>query len=564
MPHRRFLSLWFPRLAAERVLRRLAPPEPVPLAVVAEEARVQRLAAVTAEAEAAGLWRGQPLRDAQAVCPGLVTRAADPGAEAAFLGALRRWLGRVSPWVAEAGPDGLVADLTGCAHLFGGEAALVARLEREAGELGLTLRAGLADTVGAAWALARYGDRGDRGGHDRGGGGASGAPVPAGGNAIAAEARATRSRAAPRRVAPAATGGLVRIAPPGETRTALEGLPVAALRLSEGVAEALAQVGLRRVGDLWGLPRASLARRFGRDLVRRLDQALGAEPEPVAPAGPPLHFAVRLSLPEPIGLRADLEAALDRMLPRLCARLAERGRGARRLRLQAQRCDGGVAVVEVGLARPTQEAARMRPLLEMKLDGIDAGFGIDLLRLEAVVTEPVAPRQHPGPLGGSPGGPSGAPATAPAADRALDDLIGRLGARLGMEAVTRLHPADSHIPEKAETRLAAAWSEPFVGPWPAGPAAARPLRLMVRPELVQAPGTPALPDRFRWRRRAFDTLHATGPERIAPEWWLDDPAWRSGVRDYWRVQTRQGPRLWLFHAHGGAVSGGWFCHGVFA
>ncbi len=196
----------------------------------------------------------------------------------------------------------------------------------------------------------------------------------------------------------------------------------------------------------------------------------------------------------------------------------------------------------------------MRPLLELKLADIDAGFGIDLLRLEAVATEPVQPQQHRGPLEG--GGASDG--------RVLEDLIGRLGARLGMEAITRLHPADSHIPEKAETRLAAAWSEPFAGAWPMAAVAPRPALLLVRPELVQAPDSPAPPTRIRWRRRAFEVRRATGPERIAPEWWLDDPAWRSGVRDYWQVQTQEGPRLWLFYAHGGAVSGGWFCHGVFA
>jgi protein ImuB len=578
MPGRRILSLWFPRLAAERWLRQLRGLSDAPFAVVTEAAQVQALAALSAAAEAAGLRPGQPLRDALAMCPALVTRPAAPEAEAAFLSALRRWAGRFSPWVAETPPDGLVLDLTGCAHLFGGEAALMAAAEADCTALGLTVRAGLADTPGAAWALARHGGTGEP-------------PAHRTGDAIDQEARATRARAARRPRAgtarsaagpsaplpfpaanilgggrrqaaggrqppmPAAPQGF--IAPPGRTRAALASLPVAALRLPEETVAALARVGLRRIGDLTGTARGPLARRFGRDVLRRLDQALGLEPEPVSPARADPVSAVRLTLPEPIGLEADVAAALDRLLPRLCARLAERGHGARRLRLEAHRTDRRVAAVEVGLARPSAEPERLRPVLALKLGQIDAGEGIDMLRLVAMATEPVHPVQHRGHLD--------AAAEADrrrAAGAGLDDLIGRLGARIGLDAVTRLHPAESHIPEKAAQVLAAAWSAPAPAAWPAPPRP-RPL-VLFRPEPVAAPEVPDPPDRFRWRRRDLTLASAAGPERIAPEWWLDEPEWRSGTRDYWRVETTEGARLWLFYAHGGAAPGGWFCHGVFA
>ena len=147
-------------------------------------------------------------------------------------------------------------------------------------------------------------------------------------------------------------------------------------------------------------------------------------------------------------------------------------------------------------------------------------------------------------------------------DVALVDLIGKLGARLGVEAVTRLHPGASHIPEKAAQTLAAAWSEPHPAPWPAS-RAVRPLTIF-RPEPVGAPeDDPTPPARFRWRRRDLATRVAVGPERILPEWWLDDPDWRSGPRDYWRVEVEGGERLWLYFAHGGEMSGGWFCQGAF-
>ena len=550
MSKRRILFLWFPRLAAERALRVARGALEGPLAVVEERGNTQQVAALDAAAEAAGLWVGQPLRDAHALCAGLATRPRDPVGERAFLAALRRWAGRFSPWVAEAPPDALMLDLTGCAHLFGGEAALLAQAEADCAAMGLSLRAGLADTPGAAWALARFAGQGA--GSDRSG------------DAIDQEARATRSRAGKRRhwtrggaapVALAREGGGPRIAPPGKTYGALSPLPVAALRLDPEVVAQLNRLGLRRIGDLLGQPRAGLARRFGKGLVHRLDQAMGSAPEPVSPALPPPRFAVRLTLPDPIGLKDDLLAGIDRMLPRLCAALESAGQGARLLRLEAHRTDGVVEAIEVGLARPAQDPARIRPLLELKLDGIDAGFGIDMLRIEATRTEPLHARQQKAATAGRAGREDAA------CSAALEDLLGRLGARLGMEAITRRHPAASHIPEKTAQVLAAAWSDPARG-WPAPPAP-RPL-LLWPPEPVTAPEAPDLPAGFRWRGRDWVPLAASGPERIAPEWWLDAPAWRSGVRDYWAVTTRQGERLWLFYAHGAALSPGWFCQGRFA
>lgn len=545
MGRRRILCMWFPRLGAERLQRRRHGLPGGPLATVREVENRQILAALTIEAEAAGLTPGQGLRDALAMCPGLVTRPAAPAAEAALLAGLRRWAGKFSPLAAEQPPDALMLDITGCAHLFAGEGALTEQAQGECADMGLSLRCGLADTPGAAWALARFAGRGPQ--------------ARRSGDAIAQEARATRSRAARRRVAaqPPGAGPQTQIAPPGQLHAALAPLPLAALRLDEKTVAGLASVGLRRIGELAGMPRAALARRFGHEVALRLDQALGATPEPISPARARPVFAVRLSFPEPIGLRADLEAALDRMLPRLAERLHKHGRGLRRLRLEARRVDANASEITVTLARASADPARIRPLLALQLDRIEAGFGIDLLRLEALETEALHARQYEGHAEAT------ARALAPrGAEAALDDLIGRLGARLGMEAITRLAPADSHIPEKSAVVLTAAYAAPAADPWPAPPAP-RPA-LLFRPEPVDAPDRPALPESFRWRGQNHRLLAAAGPERIAPEWWLDEPEWRSGPRDYWRVETAAGARIWLFYAHGGALSGGWFCHGVFA
>lgn len=483
---RRILSVWLPRLASDAALRRLGArlgahlgAGPGPFAVVGRRGPAEVLVCLTEAARRAGLARGQPLSEARALCPGLLTR---PEADLAPLRrALRRWAGRYSPWVAEEGADGLVLDITGAAHLMGGEAALLADLERRLRAMGFAARGAVAATRGAAWGLARHGKG-------------------------------------------------VRVVPEGDTRAALDPLPMAALRLDPETCAGLARLGLVRVQDLGRAPRAALARRFGPGLGLRLDQALGLVAEPVSPAADPAPLAVRLTLPEPIGLLSDVQAALDRLLARLCDTLAGRGLGARRLRLELTRSDQSRAEAEVALARPMRAAPAMAALFVRALEALDAGFGFDSLRLSAPEAEPLEPLQTDGTGAGA------------AAD--LADLMTRLGTRLGEAALARLLPAESHIPERAF--LVASAVHAAVVPradWPEGPP--RPLTLFA-PEPILAEGARP-PRRFRWRGLWLTVVQAIGPERIAPEWWFDDPAWRTGLRDYWRVQTAEGPRLWLAH-----------------
>ena len=276
--------------------------------------------------------------------------------------------------------------------------------------------------------------------------------------------------------------------PPGETLAAIGPLPVAALRLAPEEVATLHALGLRRVLDVAALPRADLARRVGQGVGRRLDQALGRVSEPVSPARPPLVFALRLTFPEPIGREEDILAGLDRLLPPLCARLSAAGRGARQLRLALVRTDGRVALREVGLARPTDRPETLRSILALRLGDVDAGFGIEMLRLEATRTEPLAAGTPPATFRGRRAAPT------PEEPDALGDLLGRVGARLGLETLVRLHPADSHLPEKAAIEMAAAFAPP-AGGWPL-PAAARPI-LLFAPEPLVAGRRPPPPGRLR-------------------------------------------------------------------
>jgi len=497
---RRILSVWLPRLASDAALRRMGGRLGGglgPLAVVGRRGPAEVLVCLTPEARAAGLRRDQPLSEARALCPGLLTR---PETDLAPLRRqLVRWALRYAPWAGEDGGDGLVLDITGAAHLMGGEAALLADLEARLAAMGLAARGAVAGTRGAAWAVARFG---------RG----------------------------------------ARVVPEGGERAALDPLPMAALRLPGEVCAGLARLGLTRVADLGRAQRGALVRRFGPELALGLDRALGQVAEPVAPQADPPPPAVRLTLPEPIGLVDDVMAALGRLLERLCATLADRGQGARHLRLELGRCDHSRAEVELALARPMREPAAMAALFRRAVEALDAGFGFESLRLIAPDPEPLGPVQTDGQGG------------AAAAD--LADLMTRLGSRLGLEALTRALPAESHIPERAFLTASAVHAEaPPRADWPPGPG--RPL-VIFPPEPLAGHGPLTgnrPPRRFRWRGLWLNLRRATGPERIAPEWWFDDPDWRAGLRDYWRVDTAEGPRLWLFHT---PQAPGWAVQGEFA
>ncbi len=429
--------------------------------------------------------------DARAFCPDLQSHPANLQEDARFQRVLARWAKRYCPWVGLEGEDGLVLNITGSAHLFGGEEAMLHDMRARLSRAGFLSRIGLADTRGAAWALAHH-----------------------------------------------APG----IAPPGQSLQAIAALPVMALRLKETVSTSLQRVGIRTIADLVAVPRATVTRRFGREVLLRLDQALGGQGEDISPVPDPPSYQMRISLPEPIGLAADVQAGVERLLDPLCARLKANDMGARKLELILRRVDQNAQSVELRLARPMRDPHRILPLFERGIREVDAGYGIDQMRLVATQVEPQPARQitHV----------QGAPT-----DK-LDDLVTRIGNRIGLENVQRFLPADSHIPERSHIIAPAAWSEP-AGGWAV--VRDRPIRLFA-PEPVAATGR-IPPRHLRWRRMALAVERVTGPERIAPEWWLPDDNWRSGVRDYWKVETRQGRRLWMFYT---PQNPGWFVQGEFA
>lgn len=544
-------------------------PDDRPFALVESTSRGLRLTAVSRRAAKEGLRADMALCDARAAFPRLATAPADPAGDHTALVGLARWCGRYGPARNAAilpAPSplasldhGLWVDVAGVEHLYGGEAALLADIASRFSRLGLTARTGLADTSGAAWALARY--------------------------------------------APRATAGIEpAIAPPAATAEALAALPAEALRLDSGTVVLLRRLGLRRIGQLYALPRPTLERRF-RDaatakarrqqagalaaaVLTRLDEVLGRRAEALVPLGEPPVLCVRRAYAEPFISSELLDAEVARLAEDLCATLAGSGLGVRRLRLTLYRADATSAEVAVGTSSPCRDSRHLMRLLREKLAAVDAGFGIDALAMDTTRAEPAAPLQV-----ALSGGTHGTASVA--------ELVDRLANRLGSARVTTPSPHASHVPERAEVRRSAlahlAPARPTSthdrGCRPrAGPP--RPPLLLARPEPIEvmAEVPEGAPLRFTWRRLGVRVVHAEGPERIAPEWWRDIGRARAAPsagggddahardhdappppgrpRDYYRVEAEGGGAYWVFRR---ALYGSreedepprWFLHGLY-
>jgi len=481
-----------------------------PFALLLSERGTRRLAAVNDAALAQGLAAGQKAADALALVPHLATADHDPEADRRALESLCDWCVRFSPAVAVDGDDGLLLDITGTDHLWGGEGAMLADLLERLARWGVPARAAIADTAGAAWALARYG-----------------------------EARHGQGEA---------------VVPPGGQTEALARLPVAALRLDEAAQAQLPRLGLHRVGQLYGLPRAQMAKRFGLAFTQRLDQALGAAGEALVFRRPASPWFERLAFFEPISAPDDLARVAADVLALICKRLEAEGRGAKRFEVVFHRLDGKAFPVPVGLARPGRDARRLAKLVAPKLDRVDPGFGIDVITVHAFAVEALAQGQ------------SRIDAELDATE-ALAPLVDRLVNRLGEGRVWRPDPVESHLPERAVARAAPLAPTAAARPW--NPDLPRPTRLFRRPEPIEViaklPDDPPL--RFTWRGRPHRVRAAEGPERIGQEWWRGDfdDTGPGKIRDYYRVEDEAGGRFWIYRQglYGDGDMPKWWLHGLF-
>lgn len=513
---RRHLALWFPFLAADRLeiaRRESCPASPdagrlAPIVLVEKVKGALRLAAVNRAALDLGLTHGLGLADARARVPDLKAHDHDPCADRKLLERIADGCLRYTPMVALDSPDGLLLDITGCAHLFGGEVGLAGDLEARLARFGMHIRHAFASSPDAARALARF-----------------------------------------------------RTAPAADEKTAIKALPVAALRLNPEGELGLRRAGLKTIGDLACRPMAALAARFGEEALTALRRMLGEAANPIAPRRLPPPVMVERRFAEPITRIDYALAVLKDLAGQAGETLEQRKKGGRRFEAVFFRSDGLARFLSIDTGRSERDPALLMRLfgerIESLTDPIDPGFGFDLIRFSVPAVEPMAPLQLR-----LEGGET--------RDTAVAALIDRLSTRMGRGRVRRFRPYDTHVPEQAQLVLPAldcegpsSWPLPAAGepPW-------RPLNLFDPPQKIdvvaEVPDGP--PQRFRWNGELHAVRRTEGPERIAAEWWKRKDN-KGLTRDYYRIEDDAGRRFWIF-CHGlfgiEQTNPSWYLHGLFA
>ena len=423
-----------------------------------------------------------------------------PEEDAKQLHALARWALRFAPTVAPDPPDGLLLDIHGCEHLYGGDAGLVAKLATACEQLRLTARIATAPTFAGAHALARYSPR---------------TPV-----LVSAD----------------------------ELATALAPLPVNALRIEPATSVALAEVGLTHIGALLPLPRGELATRFSPELPAALDQALGHAAETIEPVTLSHPPARTHAFDAPVTLLAAITTVTHDLLAALAAELRHRRHGVQVLQAEFKPIRGAPATITLNLTYPSHHVDHLWSLLAPKVERVNLGFGIEEIRLQAQQTSPLADTQPT----------FWQDDTAADQAAAFGELVDQLVTQLGPRAVMQVATVPTHVPERAfrrvkpEARPAHRFDPPA--------AVERPSRLLNPPEplrvLALLPDGP--PAWLQWHQAAYEIIASVGPERITPPWWEPQPL---ATRDYFRVQTAVGRWLWIFRE---PDTGQWFVHGEWA
>ena len=492
-----------------------------PSVVVAKQNNALQIHALDDAAVHCGLEIGLPLANARAICPELTVFDADVAADAKTLGDIADWCDRFTPLVALDPPYGLFLDITGCAHLFGGERALLQIVSGALTRQGFAVSAGIAGTSVCARTITRH---------------VSG-----------------------------------KIIADGAEADAVSPLPVSALGAEAAITSGLRRAGLKTIGDVASRARHEISARFGAGFTTLLEQALGQGDAPISPRKPLPDYIVEQRFPEPVATEGVISATLSRLAKMLVTAMDKQGKGARRLEASFFRTDGAVRTIMVDTGRPVTRPEVIdrlfRERLESLNDPLDPGFGFDLVRLSASRTEIVVQQQRD------------LDANIHDNDE-LADLIDRIAARIGGKRVVVHLPEDTHIPERAvlavpaQHHLAAAaqaaWPERTESEPPL-----RPLRLFERPEPIKVPFA-TVPDgpphHFTWRRVTHAVVRVEGPERIAMEWWKQDG--KALTRDYFRIEDEAGLRFWIFRdglyesQAGGTeekpVPVNWFVHGLFA
>jgi protein ImuB len=496
----RFVSIWFRHLTTDWFTLQRQHLRHVPFVLRASSHGRMIITAANAVAERHGISSGMVLADARAIVPELQVQDDKPDLIEKLLKRLAEWCIRFTPVVAVDFPDGLLLDASGCSHLWSGDIPYVKEIIKRLNARGYDVRAAMANTVGTAWAVARFGKE----------------PLIVSNN---------------------------------KHIEALMSLPPESLRLEADVVERLHKLGLHQINQFIRMQRSSLRRRFGQHFLMRLDQALGQEIELLEPVQPVEPYQERLPCLEPIVTATGIEIALRQLLETLCFRLQQEQKGLRSSLFKGYRVDGKVEQISIGTNRPSHNLNHLLKLFENKISTIEPALGIELFILEASKVEDHFPEQE-----------KMWEATSGLEDIRVSELIDRITSKMGEQSIHRYVPAEHYWPERS-FKEASSLQEKLVTTWPCDKK--RPLQLLPAPERIEvtAPIPDYPPMLFRHKGKLHKIIKADGPERIEQEWWLQQGQHRDYYRvedeegfRYWLFRL----------GHYDDKTFQWFIHGFFA
>lgn len=496
----RYVSIWFRHLATDWFSLRQPHLKSLPFILRGQDHNRMIVKAANKEAERAGVFRGMVLADARVIVSNLEVMDDKPEIYEKLLTRLAEWCVRYTPSAAIDLPEGLILDASGCTHLWGGDEAYIADISRKLTQRGYDVRISIADTIGTAWAVARY-----------------------------------------------SSGPMCIL--PGQSAETLMDLPPQALRIETEVVERLLKLGLKKIRQFINLPLPSLRRRFGVDFIQQLNRATGQQLEVLQPVIPVELYQERLPCLEPIVSSTGISIALDQLLNNLCERLRHDQKGLRKAIFKYYRVDGKIGSIEVGTNRPSRNSKHLTKLFESKLDGIEPDMGIELFVLEAPIVEDALPGQEA--LWNASSGLN---------DIRLSELVDKLASRIGQDSIRRYLPAQHHWPERSFKSTASLEQKSGI-PWLSGDM--RPFHMLRTPERVNvsAPIPDYPPMLFVYKGKVHNIRKADGPERIEQEWWQQEGEHRDYYRvedeeghRYWIFRL----------GHYSDKQFQWYLHGFFA
>ena len=498
---KRFVSIWFRYLTTDWFTLRQPGLGHLPFVLSTSSQGKMIITATNPIAETQDIMKGMALADARAIIPSLEIKDDQPGLADKLLHRIAEWCIRFSPWVVIDPPDGLILDVSGCSHLWGGDELYLSTIINRLKDRGYAVRAAMADTIGAAWAIARFGK----------------------------ESFVIKS---------------------GRHSLALLSLPPSALRLEMDTIERLQKLGLQQIRNFIHMPSSALRRRFGQAFIQRLNQALGYEEEIIQPVQPVELYQERLPSLEPIVTATGIEIALRRLLETLCHRLIAEQKGLRVASFKCYRVDGKTEQVSIGTNRPSHNVAHLFKLFEDKLCSIEPDLGIELFVLEALKVEDHFAVQEK--LWNNSCGPD---------NLILSELLDRLAGKIGADRIHRYLPDEHYWPERS-VKPASSLDERSTTPWKTD--RPRPIQLLTRPEpiTVTAPIPDYPPMNFRYKGKLHTVIKSDGPERIEQEWWIQEGQHRDyySVEDeegrrYWLFRSGH---------YSAEKTYQWYMHGFFA